>query len=182
VTGQEIPNGQESSNTTSPYVTGQKSPNVTGQKSANVTGQKSANVTRAGEPERDGTGESMTDEVRAAAQRMYAAFNAYDHAAAQEIFTADFYSHPMGTTGPESVTRSWQRFHEAFPDAQVVVEDMIVEGDTAAVRTSVHGTSGPQPPTMLEIFRVRDGRIAELWGLSSLRRDPEARGSEIGDS
>ncbi|WP_433437215.1 ester cyclase [Nonomuraea sp. CA-141351] len=113
----------------------------------------------------------MTDHVRAAAQRMYAAFNAHDHTAAEEIFTSDFYSHPLGTTGPGSVTRSWQQFHEAFPDAQVVVEDMVVEGDTAAVRTSVRGIPGGQPPTMLEIFRVRDGRIAELWGLSSLRRD-----------
>jgi predicted SnoaL-like aldol condensation-catalyzing enzyme len=113
----------------------------------------------------------MTDDVRAAADRMYAAFNAHDHTATQEIFTADFYSHPMGTTGPESVARAWQRFHEAFPDAQVIVEDMIVEGDTAAVRTSVSGVADRQPPTMLEMFRVRDGRIAELWGLSSLHRD-----------
>lgn len=113
----------------------------------------------------------MKDDVRAAARRIYAAFNAHDHAAAEEIFTADFYSHPLGTTGPQSVTKSWQRFHETFPDAQVVVEDMIVEGDTAAVRTSVHGIPSQPPPTMLEIFRVRDGRIAELWGLSSLRRD-----------
>jgi predicted SnoaL-like aldol condensation-catalyzing enzyme len=111
----------------------------------------------------------MTDDVRAAAERMYAAFNARDHAATAEIFTADFYSHPLGTTGPESVTRSWLRFHERFPEARVVVEDLIVEGDTAAVRTSVHGIPGQQPPTMLELFRVRDGRIAELWGLSSLR-------------
>jgi predicted SnoaL-like aldol condensation-catalyzing enzyme len=96
------------------------------------------------------------------------AFNAHDHDATPEIFTADFYSHPLGTTGPESIPRAWQRFHEAFPEAQVVVEDMIVEGEPAAVRTSVHGIPGQQPPTMLEIFRVRDGRIAELWGLSSL--------------
>ncbi|MGW4667310.1 nuclear transport factor 2 family protein [Streptosporangium sandarakinum] len=58
-----------------------------------------------------------------------------------------------------------------FPDAQVIVEDMVVEGNTAAVRTSGRGVPGRQPPTMLEIFRVRDGRIAELWALSSLRRD-----------
>ncbi|GAA4515304.1 hypothetical protein GCM10023191_084940 [Actinoallomurus oryzae] len=114
--------------------------------------------------------EPGAEQVRSAARRMYAAFNAHDHAAATDIFTADFYSHPMGTTGPDSVTRSWQRFHEAFPEAQVVVEDMVVEGDTAAVRTSVRGVPGQPPPTMLEIFRVRDGRIAELWGLSSLRR------------
>jgi len=28
-----------------------------------------------------------------------------------------------------------------------------------------------QSPTMLEIYRVREGRITELWALSSLRRD-----------
>ncbi|MGY0060716.1 ester cyclase [Streptomyces sp. LZ34] len=112
----------------------------------------------------------MTEDVRAVARRMYAAFNAHDHAAAQEIFAVDFYSHPLDATGHESVTRAWQRFHEAFPDAQVVVEDMVVEGDKAAVRTSVRGVPGQQPATMLEIFRVRDGRIAELWGLSSLQR------------
>jgi predicted SnoaL-like aldol condensation-catalyzing enzyme len=113
----------------------------------------------------------MSNEVRDAALRMYAAFNAHDHEAADSIFTADFYSHPLGTTGPAGVTRSWQRFHDTFPDAQVIVEDMLVEGDRAAVRTSVHGVSDKQAPTMLEIFRVRDGRIAELWGLSALRRD-----------
>jgi len=113
----------------------------------------------------------MTDEVRAVARRLYAAFNAHDHAATAEIFAADFYSHPLGTTGQESVTQSWQRFHQAYPEAQVVVEDLITEGDTAAVRTSVLGLSGqPQPPTMLEIFRVREGRVTELWGLSSLQR------------
>ncbi|MFI9594535.1 nuclear transport factor 2 family protein [Nonomuraea sp. NPDC052265] len=119
----------------------------------------------------------MTEDVRAAAQRMYAAFNTRDHAATAEIFAADFRSHPLGTTGPESVSQAWRRFHEAFPEVQVVVEDVIVEGDTAAVRTSVHGVPGVpgvpggEPSTMLEIFRVRDGRIVELWGLSSLRRD-----------
>ncbi|MED7931885.1 nuclear transport factor 2 family protein [Nonomuraea sp. LP-02] len=110
------------------------------------------------------------DDVRAAAERMYAAFNAQDYAATTEIFTADFYSHPLGTTGPDSVAQAWRRLHESFPDVHVVVEDMVVEGDTAAVRTSMRGIPGQGSPTMLEMFRVRDGRIAELWGLSSLRR------------
>lgn len=97
----------------------------------------------------------MTDDVRAVARRMYEAFNAHDHAAAQENFTADFYSHPLSTTGQESVTRAWQRFHEAFPEAEVVVEDMVVEGDKAAVRTSVRGVHGQQLPTVLEISSLR---------------------------
>lgn len=49
---------------------------------------------------------------------------------------------------------------------------MIGENNTVAVRTSVQGIPDQPEPTMLEIFRVRDGRIAELWGRSSLQRRP----------
>lgn len=114
------------------------------------------------------------DNVRAAARRMYEAFNTRDFGAAETIFTADFVSHPLGTTGTDAVTRSWTRFHTMFPDVRVVVEDMLVDGDRAAVRTSVHGipagAAEQPPPTMMEIFRIRDGRIAELWGVSELNR------------
>lgn len=112
----------------------------------------------------------MTDQARAAALRMYTAFNNHDHAAALEILTHDFYSHPLGTTGPQSIVESWQRFHDTFPEARVEVEDMVVEGESVATRLRVHGIPG-QAPMMLEMYRVRDGRIAELWALTSLRRD-----------
>ncbi|MFI1995629.1 ester cyclase [Actinoplanes sp. NPDC020271] len=112
----------------------------------------------------------MTGEVRAAALRMYQAFNSHDHAAALEIFTDDFYSHPLEAAGPQSVVEAWQRFHDAFPEARVEVEDIIVDGDSVATRLSVHGIPD-QTPTMLEMYRVRDGRIAELWALTSMRRD-----------
>jgi predicted SnoaL-like aldol condensation-catalyzing enzyme len=115
----------------------------------------------------------MTDDVRALAQRMYDAFNTGDVAAAETIFSAGFVSHPLGTTGVESVMTSWTRMIATFPDIQVVVEDMLVDGDRAAVRTTLHGLpvdANPQLPTMMEIFRVQDGRIAELWGMSTLNR------------
>jgi predicted ester cyclase len=96
----------------------------------------------------------MTDDVRAVAERMYEAFNGRDLAAAENIFAADFVS--------------------LFPDIRIIVEDMLVDADRAAVRTSLHGTpagvEGQALPSMMEIFRVRDGRIAELWRLSSLSR------------
>lgn len=72
------------------------------------------------------------------------------------------------------VVKAWSRLHAMFPDIQVIVEDMLVEADEAAVRTSLHGIpAGVEEqalPSMMEIFRVRDGRIVELWGLSSLSR------------
>jgi predicted SnoaL-like aldol condensation-catalyzing enzyme len=115
----------------------------------------------------------MTDDVRALAERMYEAFNARDLAAAKTIFSADFVSHPLGTVGVDSVVKAWSGLHAMFPGIQVVVEDMLVDVDKAAVRTSLHGIPAgaeERPPSMMEIFRVRDGRIAELWGLSSLSR------------
>ncbi|WP_326819769.1 nuclear transport factor 2 family protein [Streptosporangium sp. NBC_01639] len=116
----------------------------------------------------------MTDDVRAIGRRMYEAFNARDIAATETIFSVDFVSHAMGTTGAESVRKAWTGLHTMFPDVRVVVEDMLVDGDRAAVRTALHGipaTAGEErPPTMMEIFRVRDGRIAELWGVSTLKR------------
>ncbi|MDR8412948.1 ester cyclase [Nonomuraea sp. 3-1Str] len=115
----------------------------------------------------------MTDDVRALGRRMYEAFNTRDVGAADALFAADFISHPMGTVGVESVKRAWSGMHATFPGMRVVVEDMLVDGDRAAVRTTLHGVTdddGQPPPAMLEIFRVRDGRIAELWGMSTLRR------------
>ncbi|MFD9602675.1 ester cyclase [Streptomyces sp. NPDC059970] len=116
----------------------------------------------------------MTDDVRAIAQRMYEAFNARDLTAAKTIFSGDFVSHPLGTVGVDSVVKAWSGLHAMCPDIQVIVEDMLVDADKAAVRTSLHGIpAGVEEqalPSMMEIFRVQDGRIAELWGLSSLSR------------
>jgi predicted SnoaL-like aldol condensation-catalyzing enzyme len=116
----------------------------------------------------------MTADVRVVGQRMYEAFNARDLAAAETIFSAGFVSHPLGTIGVESVTRAWAGMHAMFPDIQLTVEDMLVDGDRVAVRTTLHGipsaTEGQSSPTMMEIFRIQDGRVAELWGVSTLQR------------
>lgn len=113
----------------------------------------------------------MSSELRALAYRMYDAFNSRDLAAAQAVFSVDFVSHPLGTVGVDSVVKAWNGLHTAFPEVQVVVEDMLVDADRIAVRTTLHGIPGVQPPpSMMEIFRVHDGRIAELWGISTLAR------------
>jgi len=66
------------------------------------------------------------------------------------------------------------RFREAFPDLQVVVEDAIVEGDRIACRCTGRGThrgetlgfaptQRPIDITGMCIVRVRDGQIVEGW-------------------
>jgi steroid delta-isomerase-like uncharacterized protein len=66
------------------------------------------------------------------------------------------------------------QFCEAFPDINVVVEDLVAEGDRVAVRCSVRGkhhgdslgfkaTQAPVDFTGMAIVRVEDGRIVEAW-------------------
>jgi predicted ester cyclase len=61
----------------------------------------------------------------------------------------------------------------AFPDQRFVVEDVLVEGDKAALRVTIHGVPMPpgEPlPIIMEIFRIENGRVAEVLGAGTLRR------------
>jgi predicted SnoaL-like aldol condensation-catalyzing enzyme len=112
------------------------------------------------------------DEMKELAHRMYSAANAGDLDVADSIFAADFCSHPMDTTGVGAVKKAWAAMRERYPDLRVSVEDMLADGDRLAVRTVVHGTpadqAGQPRPTIMEIIRIADGRIAELWGVTNL--------------
>lgn len=112
------------------------------------------------------------DDVRELAHRMHHAFNARDLATTGTIFAPGFVSHPMGTTGPESVRRAWSAMLDRYPELHTVIEDVVAEGDKVVVRftlTGVPPTERGRAPEAIEVFRVEDGRIAELWGVSTLR-------------
>ncbi|MGA5823131.1 ester cyclase [Kitasatospora sp. NPDC094028] len=109
------------------------------------------------------------------AHRMHEAFNARDIAAADEIFAPDFYSHPL-RGGVDALKTAWTAMFTACPSARSVIEDVLVDGDRVALRSTFHGLStgggDTAPGTLLEIFRVAEGRIVELWGVSSASRLP----------
>jgi predicted SnoaL-like aldol condensation-catalyzing enzyme len=53
---------------------------------------------------------------------------------------------------------------------RVVAQDILVDGDKAAVRSAVEGVTTPggaAQPMLIEIFRIDDGRFAEMWGVST---------------
>jgi len=81
----------------------------------------------------------------------------------------------MRTTHEEtrSVITTWRT---AFPDLEMVVEDLVISGDTAVARYTVTGTHlgelwGNEPTGIrfrieqIYIMRVEDGKIAEAWGV-----------------
>lgn len=107
-----------------------------------------------------------TRDAGALVRRMQECFNTRQFDQAKELFTPDFFSHALGTTGFE--TGTWRTLVTHFPDYRVVAEDMLVDGDRVAVRSSVTGIptqDGDAQPMLIEIFRAENGRLAEMWGL-----------------
>jgi predicted ester cyclase len=97
-----------------------------------------------------------------------------------ELLAPDFVAHsaPPGLApGREGVKQWLAMFHQAFPDMYSKIEDVIVEGDKVVERFSGGGTHQGEffgiPPTGkrgsttgINIFRIANGQIVELWGNS----------------
>ncbi|GAB2533310.1 ester cyclase [Nocardia heshunensis] len=109
-----------------------------------------------------------TGDPGALVRRMQECFNTRQFDRADELFGPEFFSHTLGTTGFEAGKAAWRGLVARFPDIRVVADDVLVDGDRVAVRSSVEGIpvsdSGPRP-MMIEIFRVEGGRIVENWAL-----------------
>jgi ketosteroid isomerase-like protein len=94
-------------------------------------------------------------------------------AAADEILTPDFvwYSPPQTTflVGPDAIKQQAMDVRAFFPDLTITVDDVIAEGDRVVNRWTLRGTAQteaggvPVVYTGIDIFRIEDGRLAELW-------------------
>ncbi|MCO5996586.1 nuclear transport factor 2 family protein [Actinoallomurus rhizosphaericola] len=109
------------------------------------------------------------DDVSALIQRMQECFNTRQFDQAADLHTPGFFSHPLGTTGFAAGKDAWRTLTARFPRMRVVAQDVLVDGDKAAVRSTVEGIEAPDgaQPMLFEIFRVDDGRFAEMWGAST---------------
>ncbi|HEX5403882.1 MAG TPA: ester cyclase [Pseudonocardiaceae bacterium] len=104
-----------------------------------------------------------TRDAEALVLRMQECFNTRQFDQADELHTPDFFSHPLGT-GFEAGKAAWRMLVAHFPDYRVVAEEILVDGDKVAVRSSVKGVPAPDGAMLIEIFRVENGRFAEAWG------------------
>jgi steroid delta-isomerase-like uncharacterized protein len=93
-----------------------------------------------------------------------------------ELAARDYIGHdpasPEPLRGPEGIKQFISTYREAFPDARIVVEEQLAEGDLVATRWTGRGTHEGDlmgvPPTGkrvmvsgLTISRLKDGRIVE---------------------
>lgn len=105
-----------------------------------------------------------------------------DIAAADALLAPDFSLHvPLPVAGPgiEAINNVIASCRAAFGGLHVTIEDMMADTDKVTCRFTARGTHSGVfmgiPPTGraitmtgIEIFRIRDGKIAELWGEANL--------------
>ena len=98
---------------------------------------------------------------------------------ADEILSPNFVNHfpgnpPEMQRGPDGMKRLAVALRTAFPDMQIIHDDVITQGDKVIIRWSMTGTQDGElfgvPPTGksvsitgIDIFRVDAGKIVELW-------------------
>jgi predicted SnoaL-like aldol condensation-catalyzing enzyme len=110
------------------------------------------------------------EDASALVRQLHECFNTRRFDQAGDLHTPGFVSHPLGTTGFEAGKQAWHTLTARFPGMRVVAEDILVDGDKAAVRSAVEGIAVPgdaAQPMLFEIFRIDDGRFAEMWGAAT---------------
>lgn len=105
-------------------------------------------------------------------RRLYeAVWNDGDLALADELIAPTEVHHSHGGTepgGPEAQKQAAHRFRSAFPDYRLTIEQVVDGGELMAVRWRIKGTHAATGRpitdyTGVNIFRIVDGKIVEIW-------------------
>ena len=123
---------------------------------------------------------SATDNV-AKSKRLLEAFNSGDVAVADELVDPQALTHDpalpaamQSLRGPETLKRTVSMYRAGFPDLQMVVDDVMADGDKVVLRWHAEGThrgelQGLAPTgkrgsvTGIAIDQWRDGKLVETW-------------------
>lgn len=95
-----------------------------------------------------------------------------------EIFAPGFVEYGADTdqvSGVEDSKQFFDMLRSGFPDFQGTIEDLFAEGDKVVLRFTFRGTHQGEfmgiAPTAkqvtmsgIDIFRIADGKVVELWG------------------
>ncbi|GIH51019.1 conserved hypothetical protein, steroid delta-isomerase-related [Microbispora rosea] len=100
--------------------------------------------------------------------------NVGDLDVADEIVGPEFAPRGGSVRGPEALKQTARYLRNAIPDLRFDIEDLIAEGDRVAIRWTLRGTHEgdffgfPATGRPLEVracvvFRLEDGKVAEIW-------------------
>jgi steroid delta-isomerase-like uncharacterized protein len=127
------------------------------------------------------------EDAGAVIERFAATLSAHDIAAFAALFADDYVNHQTSAAAPPPGGKSAKQATVAFfqarlagiPDLRATVETSFASGDKAAASFVYEGSHGgvyfgvaptgkPLRFTSCDIFRLRDGRIVEHWGMGDI--------------
>lgn len=121
---------------------------------------------------------SQTDENKQVVSRFIEEFkNKANHDIVDELLTTDFVHHlkdPRLPPGRPAIKLLGQIIVAGFPDVHATVEELLADGDRVIERTSavathtgefngIPATGNRVAWTEIHIYRLEDGKIAEMW-------------------
>jgi predicted ester cyclase len=127
---------------------------------------------------------ASTEETRAAARRFYETLNTAmrtgDMSQLEDVVAVDAVDHvPVQGMKPgrAGIVEAFTEMRGEFPDATFTIEDIVAEGDKAAVRFTIRGThrgvlQGIQPTgkkvtlRVIDVLRFEGHLLRERWGES----------------
>jgi steroid delta-isomerase-like uncharacterized protein len=120
----------------------------------------------------------MSEENKALARRWADIFNQDNLDLVDEIYASDYVGHdpamPEEVRGVEGAREFYSMYRNAFPDADITIEDQLADGDMVATRWTGRGTHQGDlmgvPPSGnrvevpgITISRIEGGKVAEEW-------------------
>jgi steroid delta-isomerase-like uncharacterized protein len=118
-----------------------------------------------------------TEAHKALVRRIYDAFNTGGVDLLDEVVAADFRDHdplPGQAPGLAGLKQAVGLFRAAFPDGEMIVEELVAEGNKVVARVRLEGTQSGEfagaPPSDkavsaegIEVFRISGGKVVEGW-------------------
>jgi predicted ester cyclase len=106
---------------------------------------------------------------------IYEAINTGDLALLDKFVAPGYVEHSEGFQGVEPFKQQVAAFRAAFPDLHVSIDDLLIDGDRFASRTTVTGTHTGDlmgmPPTgrpisveAVDLGRIENGQAKDRWG------------------
>ena len=124
----------------------------------------------------------MTDALRSLVRRhVEEGFNQGDWTVCETTLADDYAAHygvdGEAHVGRDDYVRVCRFLRRSFPDVQLTIEDLVVEGEKVVMRYTERGSLTGRPFLGIEpagqryakpgttIYRVEGGRLAESWGV-----------------
>jgi ketosteroid isomerase-like protein len=111
---------------------------------------------------------AVTEANKSLVRRYFDMWNTGAGVIADDVLAATYVDHALpDVLGPAAARSLAPRFHAANPDARMIIEAIVAEGDYVTVRNAIHKVRDGREVVSrgMAFFRVADGKLAEQWSL-----------------